>query len=92
MTEGRAHLELKRIVSYYDTITLGKRHLKRLAAIFEEPVPAGIHRSDIEKLLEASGAEISEGCGSRVRIALNDVRAVFHRPHPQKWGKRGQVL
>ena len=30
------------------------------------------------------GAEISEGRGSRVRIALNGVRAVFHRPHPRK--------
>ena len=28
----------------------------------------------------ALGAEISEGNGSRVRIALNGVRAVFHRP------------
>ena len=32
----------------------------------------------------ACGAEISEGAGSRVRVALNGVRAVFHRPHPKK--------
>ena len=70
---------------------LGNRHRKTLAAIFEEPVPAGIHWSDIEKLLEASGAEISQGRGSRVRIALNDVRAVFHRPHPQKETDKGAV-
>jgi hypothetical protein len=30
------------------------------------------------------GAEVSEGKGSRVRIALNGIRAVFHRPHPGK--------
>lgn len=30
------------------------------------------------------GAEKSEGAGSRVRFALNGVRAVFHRPHPRK--------
>ena len=29
--------------------------------------------------------------GSRVRIALNGVRAVFHRPHPQKETDRGAV-
>jgi len=46
---------------------------------------------DIEALLEAAGAEITEGSGSRVRIALNDVRAVFHRPHPQKETDKGAV-
>ncbi len=30
------------------------------------------------------GAEITEGRGSRVRVALKGVRAVFHRPHPEK--------
>jgi hypothetical protein len=28
---------------------------------------------------------------SRVRIALNGVRAVFHRPHPQKETDKGAV-
>jgi hypothetical protein len=37
------------------------------------------------------GAEISEGRGSRVRIALNGARAVFHRPHPKKDTGRGAV-
>jgi hypothetical protein len=35
-------------------------------------------------MLAAAGAEITEGSGSRVRIALCGVRVVFHRPHPQK--------
>jgi HicA toxin of bacterial toxin-antitoxin, len=38
---------------------------------------------DVESLLLALGAELSEGRGSRLRVALNDVREVFHRPHPQ---------
>jgi len=42
-------------------------------------------------MLKSFGAEISEGRGSRVRIALNGVRAVFHRPHPQKETDRGAV-
>jgi hypothetical protein len=37
------------------------------------------------------GAEISEGEGSRVRIALNGVRAVFHRPHPRKEIDKGAL-
>jgi hypothetical protein len=40
----------------------------------------------------ADQAEISEGRGSRVRIALNGVRAVFHRPHPQKETDKGAVV
>jgi hypothetical protein len=47
--------------------------------------------TDIEKMLEALGAEISEGRGSRVRLALNGVRAVFHRPHPRKETDKGAV-
>jgi hypothetical protein len=43
-------------------------------------------------LLIALGAEISEGNGSRVRIALNGIRAVFHRPHPQKETDKGAII
>jgi hypothetical protein len=56
---------------------------KTLKALFEDPVQASIPWSDVEKLLVACGAEVAEGRGSRVRFALNGVRAVFHRPHPQ---------
>ncbi len=42
-------------------------------------------------MLLAAGAEISEGSGSRVRIGLKGVRAVFHRPHPRKETDRGAV-
>ncbi|MDR2952999.1 MAG: type II toxin-antitoxin system HicA family toxin [Treponema sp.] len=49
-------------------------------------------RADIEGLLTALGSEISEGSGSRLRVKLNGVRAVFHRPHPQKTTDKGAVL
>jgi len=42
-------------------------------------------------MLTAVGAEITEGAGSRVRIALGEVRAVFHRPHPSKETDKGAV-
>ena len=67
------------------------KHKETLAAIFEDPVKANIPWTDIESMLQAYGAEISEGRGSRVRIALNGVRAVFHRPHPQKETDRGAI-
>jgi HicA toxin of bacterial toxin-antitoxin, len=65
------------------------RHRRTLDAVFAKR--AGIAWSDIEKMLIHYGAELSEGSGSRVRFALNGVRAVFHRPHPQKETDRGAV-
>ncbi|HCS54518.1 MAG TPA: hypothetical protein DIW81_23530 [Planctomycetaceae bacterium] len=43
------------------------------------------------RMLNSTGAEITEGAGSRVRIALNGVRAIFHRPHPQKETDKGAI-
>lgn len=71
---------------------MGKKHRKTLEAIFENPVKSNVAWSDIEKMLEALGAELSEGSGSRVRIALRGVRAVFHRPHPQKETDKGALM
>jgi len=68
-----------------------KKHRKTLEAIFEKPEQANIAWRDIEALFIALGAEVSEGSGSRVRVALKDVRAVFHRPHPRKETNKGAV-
>ena len=70
---------------------MDSKHRKTLEAIFEKPERANIAWRDIEALFIALGAEISEGSGSRVRVALTDVRAVFHRPHPRKETNKGAV-
>jgi len=70
---------------------LNSKHRKTLNAIFENPIKSNIPWSDIESMLTALGAEVSEGAGSRVRIALNEIRAVFHRPHPEKETDKGAV-
>lgn len=62
-----------------------------LAAVFEDPLRSDIPWKDVERLLTSLGAEISEGRGSRVRVALNQVRAVFHRPHPQREIDKGAL-
>jgi predicted ABC-type transport system involved in lysophospholipase L1 biosynthesis ATPase subunit len=67
------------------------RHEKTLRAVFADPVRAGIDWSGVESMLRHYGAQISQGEGSRVRIAVNGVRAVFHRPHPQKETDKGAV-
>lgn len=70
---------------------MNRKHGRTLDAIFDDPVRSNILWRDIEGVLKAAGAEITEGEGSRVRIALNGVRAVFHRPHPQKETDKGAV-
>jgi len=67
------------------------RHRRTLEAIFADSVRANVGWTDIEALLRSLGADLSEGRGSRVRIALNGVRAVFHRPHPQKETDKGAL-
>lgn len=62
-----------------------------LADVFTDPVLASIKWTNIEKMLAAVGADISEGKGSRVRVYLNHVRAIFHRPHPEKETDKGAV-
>jgi hypothetical protein len=70
---------------------MNQKHQGTLAAVFDDPVKSNIPWRNIESMLKAAGAEITEGEGSRVRIVLNGVRAVFHRPHPQKETDRGAV-
>ena len=70
---------------------MDNKHRRVLEAIFEKPERSNIDWKDIETLFLALGAEISEGNGSRVRVALKDVRAVFHRPHPRKETNKGAV-
>lgn len=72
-------------------MALSGRHRRILSSVFAEPVLASVLWSDIENLLTALGAELSEGRGSRVRVHLNGVRAVFHRPHPRKETDKGAL-
>ena len=67
------------------------KHSRTLASIFRKPSQSNIEWGEIESLLIALGAELSEGNGSRVRIYLNGIRAVFHRPHPRKETDKGAV-
>jgi len=71
---------------------MNKKHHKILEMIFERPIRSNIRWKDIEALLVALGAEISEGNGSRVRISLKGIRAVFHRPHPTGDTDKGALL
>lgn len=71
---------------------MSNRHTKTIKMIFKTPVSSAVRWSWIESLLEHLGAETSEGAGSRVRVELNGVKAVFHRPHPRREADKGTVV
>ena len=71
---------------------MNSRAQKTYNAIYANPVQSGIKWNDVESMLVALGAKISEGSGSRIRVELNGVRAVFHRPHPENTTDKGAVL
>jgi hypothetical protein len=61
---------------------MDNKHRKILEAVYEKPERANIDWQDIEALCITLGAEITKGNGTRVRVVLKGVCAVFHRPHP----------
>jgi hypothetical protein len=70
---------------------LNNKQREILKLIFTNPIPANILWKDIESLFIALGADVSQGKGSRVRVKLNGIRAVFHEPHPEKETDKGAV-
>lgn len=71
---------------------MNKKQRKTLELIFKTPVPSDVRWDDIESLFRSLDAEIAEGNGSRVRVALNGVRSVFHRPHPKRVTDKGALV
>jgi hypothetical protein len=70
---------------------MNKSHHKTIQQITRLPISATIEWRKIESLLQALGAKVVEGAGSRVRFELRGIVGTFHRPHPQKEAKPYQV-
>ena len=70
---------------------MNNKQRQTLKAIFALAIRADIKWINIESLFKALGAEDSQGRGSRIRVSLNGVKAVFHEPHPEKETNRGAV-
>lgn len=62
---------------------MNNKNRQILRSIYTDPIPADIKWSDIENLIKDIGGIISQGKGSRVRFKLGEIKATFHRPHPQ---------
>jgi hypothetical protein len=70
---------------------MNAKQRRTLEQIFADPVRSDIPWRDVEALFLALGAMVRQGAGSRVCVVLNHVRAVFHRPHPEKETDKGAV-
>jgi hypothetical protein len=71
---------------------MNKKHKRTLEAIFKTPVQSNVIWKDVEKLFVYLDGRIKEGEGSRLAVELNEVRAYFHRPHPQKETDKGALV
>ena len=80
------------MISEYAIInSMNSKHRKTLKAIFTDPVNGNIEWRKIEALFLALGAVRTERASSAVSFVLNNVRADFHRPHPDKEALRYRV-
>lgn len=70
---------------------MNNKQRQTLRAIFDAPIRSDIKWTSIVSLFKALGAEVSQGRGSRVRVSLNGVKAVFHEPHPERVTDKGAV-
>ena len=70
---------------------MNSKQQKTLKEIYKVPTQSNIKWKDIESLFKALNCDISEGSGSRIRVQLNNVRAIFHRPHPKPVTNKGAV-
>ena len=60
---------------------MSHKHEQLLRTIFHDPISCNIHWREIESLLNHVGADIEQLSGARIRVKLNGVEGILHRPH-----------
>ncbi len=60
---------------------MSKHHATLIRALFHDPPAHNLHWRDIESLLRHVGAEMEPITGARLRVTLNGMEDVLHRPH-----------
>ena len=60
---------------------MSHKHQQLLRTIFRDPASGNIHWREIESLIRHLGAEIEPLSGARIRVKLNHVEGILHRPH-----------
>jgi hypothetical protein len=67
--------------TFGEAIRVSHKHENLLRTIFHDPISANIHWREIESLLHHLAAEIEPLSGARLRVKLNGVEGILHRPH-----------
>lgn len=60
---------------------MSRRHAHLIRSIFHDPPSGNLHWRDVESLLKHVGTTIEPISGARVRVKLNRMEDVLHRPH-----------
>ena len=60
---------------------MSRRAANLLRMIFHDPPSGNIHWRDVESLLKHVGASLEPISGARVRVKLNRMEGILHRPH-----------
>jgi hypothetical protein len=60
---------------------MSHKHENLLRSLFHDPISGNIHWREVESLLRHLGAEIEQLSGARLRVRLNGVEGILHRPH-----------
>jgi hypothetical protein len=60
---------------------MSHKHEHLLRTIFQDPISANIHWREIESLLGHLGADVEPLTGARIRVKVNGVEGILHRPH-----------
>lgn len=68
-----------------------KKDQRTLDALFAKRIDGNMEWKAVEALFRALGATIREKKGSAIGVKLNDVYAVFDRPHPRRECGKGLV-
>ena len=60
---------------------MSRRTASLLRSIFHDPPSGNVHWRDVESLLKHVGASLEPVSGARIRVKLNRMEGVLHRPH-----------
>jgi hypothetical protein len=60
---------------------MSRHHANLIRSIFHDPPSANLHWRDAESLLKHVGASLEPISGARIRVKLNHMEDVLHRPH-----------
>lgn len=60
---------------------MSRHHAQLIRSIFHDPPSRNIHWRDIESLLRHVGTDIEPLSGARIRMKLNRMEGILHRPH-----------